>query len=55
MALGTSDRLVGRTATAERQARRRGVVPARARALDLPVRAMVRLEKLVSFCSVARS
>ena len=42
MAMGTYDRLVGRTAMAERHKQeRRGVVPARARAraLDLPIRA----------------
>ena len=40
MALGTYDRLVGRTATAERHKQeRRDVVPVRARALDLPIRA----------------
>ena len=40
MALGTYDRLVGRVATAERHKQeRRGVVLARARALDLPIRA----------------
>ena len=40
MALGMYDRLVGRTATAERhKQKRRGVVPARDRVPDLPIRA----------------
>ena len=40
MALSTCDRLVGLTATVERHKQeQRGVVPARARVLDLSIRA----------------